>query len=206
MPSPLTDRKFEISCSNFLITIALIKNVIETIGLGDLLRLGFRRFLYRVLCLVMVVSTALMIWKSLIVATCTESPIIVVLSGAMEPSFNRGDLLMLNNYQSEPIRVGEIVVFKIRGREIPIVHRVLRIHEDKNGTVKFLTKGDNNSVDDRGLYADGQFWLEKKDVIGRAKGFVPYVGMVTIAMNDYPKLKYLMLALLGFFVLENREN
>ncbi|EDV28916.1 uncharacterized protein TRIADDRAFT_63529 [Trichoplax adhaerens] len=206
MPSPLTDRKFEISCSNFLITIALIKNVIETIGLGDLLRLGFRRVLYQVLCLVMVVSTALMIWKSLIVATCTESPIVVVLSGAMEPSFNRGDLLMLNNYQSEPIRVGEIVVFKIRGREIPIIHRVLRIHEDKNGTVKFLTKGDNNIVDDRGLYADGQFWLEKKDVIGRAKGFVPYVGMVTIAMNDYPKLKYLMLALLGFFVLENREN
>ena len=48
----------------------------------------------------------------------------------MEPAFYRGDLLMLNNYQEEPIRVGEIVVFKIRGREIPIVHRVLRIHEE----------------------------------------------------------------------------
>ena len=59
----------------------------------------------------------------------------------------------------------------------------------ENGTVKFLTKGDNNSVDDRGLYAPGQLWLTKRDVVGRARGFVPYIGVVTILMNDYPKLK-----------------
>ena len=58
-----------------------------------------------------------------------------------------------------------------------------------NGTVKFLTKGDNNSVDDLGLYAPGQLWLTKKDVVGRARGFLPYVGMVTIYMNEYPKFK-----------------
>lgn len=58
-----------------------------------------------------------------------------------------------------------------------------------NSTVKFLTKGDNNSVDDRGLYAPGQLWLTKSDVVGRARGFLPYVGMVTILMNEYPKFK-----------------
>ena len=47
----------------------------------------------------------------------------------MEPAFHRGDLLFLTNSPSEPIRVGEIVVFKIEGRDIPIVHRVLKIHE-----------------------------------------------------------------------------
>jgi signal peptidase len=46
----------------------------------------------------------------------------------MEPAFHRGDLLFL--YMSEsPIRVGEIVVFKLDGRDIPIVHRVLKVHE-----------------------------------------------------------------------------
>jgi signal peptidase I len=44
-------------------------------------------------------------------------------------------------------------------------------------------------VDDRGLYAHGQMWLEQKDIIGRSKGFVPYIGIVTILMNDYPQLK-----------------
>lgn len=76
----------------------------------------------------MIVSSALMIWKGLMVVTGSESPIVVVLSGSMEPAFHRGDLLFLTN-QEEPIRVGEIVVFKVEGRDIPIVHRVLKLHE-----------------------------------------------------------------------------
>lgn len=59
----------------------------------------------------------------------------------------------------------------------------------ENGTVKFLTKGDNNSVDDRGLYAPGQLWLTKNDIVGRARGVLPYVGMITIYMNEYPNFK-----------------
>lgn len=58
-----------------------------------------------------------------------------------------------------------------------------------DGSVKFLTKGDNNNVDDRGLYAPGQLWLTKKDIVGRARGFLPYVGIITIFMNEYPKVK-----------------
>ena len=47
----------------------------------------------------------------------------------MEPAFYRGDLLFLTNDRDEPIRAGEIVVFKVEGRDIPIVHRVLKLHE-----------------------------------------------------------------------------
>jgi len=47
----------------------------------------------------------------------------------MEPAFFRGDLLLLTNYREEPIRAGDIVVFRIEGRDIPIVHRVLKVHE-----------------------------------------------------------------------------
>ena len=99
----------------------------------------------------MIVSSALMIWKGLMVVTGSESPIVVVLSGSMEPAFHRwvsfrsdnygtrtrfsnasnfrGDLLFLTNYREESVRVGEIVVFKIEGRDIPIVHRVIKLHE-----------------------------------------------------------------------------
>jgi len=59
----------------------------------------------------------------------------------------------------------------------------------EDGSVKFLTKGDNNNVDDRGLYAPNQLWLTKKDIVGRARGFLPYVGIITIFMNEYPKVK-----------------
>ncbi|NXL16669.1 SC11A peptidase, partial [Setophaga kirtlandii] len=173
--------------------------------LDDVRRMNKRQLYYQVLNFGMIVSSALMIWKGLMVVTGSESPIVVVLSGSMEPAFHRGDLLFLTNRIEDPIRVGEIVVFRIEGREIPIVHRVLKIHERQNGDIKFLTKGDNNAVDDRGLYKQGQHWLEKKDVVGRARGFVPYIGIVTILMNDYPKFKYAVLFLLGLFVLVHRE-
>lgn len=173
--------------------------------LDDVRRMNKRQLIYQVLNFGMIVSSALMIWKGLMVVTGSESPIVVVLSGSMEPAFHRGDLLFLTNHREDPIRVGDIVVFKVEGRDIPIVHRVLKLHEKQDGSVKILTKGDNNSVDDRGLYAPGQLWLEKKDIVGRARGFVPYVGIVTILMNDYPKLKYAVLGLLGLFVLIHRE-
>ena len=161
---------------------------------------------YQVLNFAMIVSSALMIWKGQIALTGSESPIVVVLRGSTEPAFHRGDLLFLTNFREDHIRAGEIVVFKVERRDIPIVHRVIKVHEKDNGDIKFLTKGGNNEVDDRGLYKEGQNWLEKKDVVGRARGFLPYVSMVTIVMNDYPKFKYALLAALGAYVLLKCES
>lgn len=46
----------------------------------------------------------------------------------MEPAFQRGDILFLHN-GDDPLRAGEVVVFKIKDREIPIVHRIMNVHE-----------------------------------------------------------------------------
>jgi signal peptidase len=164
-----------------------------------------RTLLFQGLNLAMIVFSALMIWKGLMFATKSESPVVVVLSGSMEPAFQRGDILFLNN-QDDPIRVGEIVVFKIKDRDIPIVHRVMKVHEKPDGGVEVLTKGDNNRVDDRGLYAPGQKWLQRSDILGRAKGTLRYLGMVTIILNDYPMLKYVLIGIMGLFVLTNKES
>lgn len=86
--------------------------------------------MFQALNLAMIVFSALMIWKGLMVVTMSESPVVVVLSGSMEPAFQRGDILFLTNTNA-PIRAGEIVVFKIKDRDIPIVHRVMKVHEKK---------------------------------------------------------------------------
>ncbi|XP_048594419.1 signal peptidase complex catalytic subunit SEC11A isoform X3 [Brassica napus] len=95
-----------------------------------------------VCCLIgMIVTSSLIIWKALICVTGSESPVVVVLSESMEPGFQRGDILFLH-MSKDPIRAGEIVVFNIDGRDIPIVHRVIKVHERKNtGEVDVLTKG-----------------------------------------------------------------
>jgi signal peptidase len=50
------------------------------------------------------------------------------LSGSMEPGSYRGDLLFLNNRQAQ-VSIGDICVFKIRGKDVPVVHRVIEIHQ-----------------------------------------------------------------------------
>ena len=128
-----------------------------------------------------------------------------------------------------PLKNGDIVVFNIDGRNIPIVHRILRTHDmsrvpdnygvevfarpedgrlmdiDGNPLQELLTKGDHNRRDDRSLYAKGQDWLHRDHVLGKAFGYIPYVGMATILMNDYPWLKFIILGSLSLLVLFTRE-
>ena len=85
--------------------------------------------LLQALNFVSVVATALMLWKGISLLTNTESPIVVVLSGSMEPAFQRGDLLFLALPPKQPLRTGDITVYNV-GSEIPIVHRVIEVHDE----------------------------------------------------------------------------
>jgi hypothetical protein len=40
----------------------------------------------------------------------------------------------------------------------------------KTGKQFLLTKGDNNNVDDRGLYNARQMWINREHVVGRVRG------------------------------------
>jgi signal peptidase len=89
--------------------------------------------------------------------------------------------------------------------------------------VKFLTKGDGNPIDGRGLYPPGQLWLEKKDLIGKVKGYAsylcfitqfysrsvfrycPYLGIVMTTMTDLFRLNLPISITIGFFVLIYRR-
>ncbi|XP_059957673.1 signal peptidase complex catalytic subunit SEC11A-like isoform X1 [Mesoplodon densirostris] len=146
--------------------------------LDDVQRMNKQQLYYQVLHFGKTVSSALMLWKGLTVITGSESPIAVVHSSSMERAFHRGDFLFpASRVEDHPVgveEIPEIVVFRIEGREVPIVHRVLKIHEKQNGHRKFLTKGDNSVVDARGLYKQGQHWLEKNDVVRTARGFYSF--------------------------------
>ncbi|PHH65082.1 hypothetical protein CDD81_3480 [Ophiocordyceps australis] len=153
----------------------------------------------------LILSSAFMIWKGLSVATDSPSPMVVVLSGSMEPAFQRGDLLILwNRNLLRETAVGEVVVYNVKDKDIPIVHRVVRKF-GQGEKAKLLTKGDNNVADDTDLYARGQDYLERKDIIGSVVGYVPFVGYVTILLSEHPWLKTVMLGVMGLLVLLQRE-
>ncbi|PON88979.1 hypothetical protein TorRG33x02_152080, partial [Trema orientale] len=173
--------------------------------LNSIKSIQIRPTLSQVITLGLVVSSALIIWKGFMCMTGSESPVVVVLSESMEPGFARGDILFLS-MSNDPIRAGEIVVFNIDGRSIPIVHRVIEVHERPDtGEVNVLTKGDNNDEDDRILYAQGQKWLQRRHIMGRAVGFLPYVGWMTIIMTDKPIIKYIIMGALGLLVITSKD-
>lgn len=145
-------------------------------------------------------------------------------SESMEPAFHRGDLLFLAMPQG-PVRPLEIPVFKSWNYEIPIVHRTIRSHQTSPNITKaeekkyklmpekqyVLTKGDHNKEDDRMLYSDGERqkwyeWLHDESFMGRVYGYYPYMGMLTILINDYPILKVALIGTMAFFILVTREN
>ena len=90
---------------------------------------------------------------------------------------------------------------------------------------KLLTKGDNNAGDDTEyvplpcpslglrpseanhtrLYARGQDYLARSDIIGSVVAYVPFVGYVTIMLSEHPWLKTVMLGIMGLTVVLQRE-
>lgn len=155
--------------------------------------MNLRQQLTQLLAVAYVFTSSFMAWKALSIVTNSHSPVVVVLSGSMEPAFQRGDILFLWNRQRQN-QVGDIVVYEIKGKLIPIVHRVLREHHNLEKQL-LLTKGDNNMVDDLGLYAKKQGYLNQAtDLVGTVKAYLPKVGYVTILITEN---KYARFALLG---------
>jgi signal peptidase I len=75
------------------------------------------------------------------------------------------------------------------------------------GELSILTKGDNNQVDDRGLYNfdEKQMFISREELLGIAVGYLPKAGVVTIWMNDYPWFKYALISSMAFLVMIGRE-
>ena len=60
-------------------------------------------------------------------------------------------------------------------------------------------------ADDTELFAKGQDYLERSDMIGSVVGYIPFVGYVTILLSEYPWLKTVMLGIMGLMVVIQRE-
>ncbi|KAL5554203.1 hypothetical protein UlMin_041604 [Ulmus minor] len=101
----------------------------------------------------MIVTSALIIWKALMCVISSESPVVVVLSGSMEPGSKRGDILFLH-MSNDPIHAREIVVFNVDGRKIPIVHRVIKHCKKNFAFIKLLKKSNDIYLRRHLVYSD----------------------------------------------------
>lgn len=109
-----------------------------------------------------------------------------VLSGSMEPEFYPGDLVITKHKSKTDINLDDIVTFR-DNEGVIITHRII---EAVDGG--YITKGDNNNVEDTDV-------LKEKNLIGEVKFSIPKVGYL-INFLSKPIIIAVEMILLAVFI------
>jgi signal peptidase len=124
----------------------------------------------------------------------TSTPLVVVTSQSMSPTLERGHLLVLQRQAPEDVVVDEIIVFHASWHpEAPVVHRVVQI-DNVSGELHYWTKGDNN------FHRDPYYTLYE-DIVGVVVAAIPYIGHITLALQEPGVLPLVIVALLVIIIL-----
>lgn len=106
----------------------------------------------------------------------------IVLTDSMYPEIASGDLIICHTIDAEDVQVGDVISFydPMGNGTSVVTHRVLEV-KTENGEPSFITKGDNNNVED-------QVPVEAGDVIGSYRSRIPGAGNIAMFMQTTPGL------------------
>ena len=100
---------------------------------------------------------------------------LVIGSGSMTGTIDKGDIIVYERYgKNESVKTGDIIIF--RSDDLKIVHRVID-QKLMGEETRYYTKGDANQKQDDG-------YRTSKDVIGQVKFKIPYIGYLTLWVNN----------------------
>lgn len=120
---------------------------------------------------------------------------------SMKKAINPGDLIITKKYNSEDIKVGDIISFFSIEQEKTIIktHRVIRV-SNNDGTITFTTKGDN-------AIAEDQTEITKNDIVSiyDNEGYnglrIPLLGKIfSLLQSQVGFLICIIFPLLIFFI------
>lgn len=100
--------------------------------------------------------------------------VLVIATGSMQGELNKGDAAFYERYEDQTVQKGQIIVFE--KNDVKVVHRVVDV-QHINGVTQYITKGDNNNVEDDG-------YITNADIIGLVGAKLPYVGYPTIWLRN----------------------
>ena len=102
---------------------------------------------------------------------------VAVMSGSMEPIFYRGDIVVVEKVEENfhKLKLYDIIEYRLDDRIV--LHRIVKI-EEKEGKLVFITKGDNNELEDPKP-------VETSQINGKVKFVVKYIGYPSVLLNEY---------------------
>jgi len=100
-----------------------------------------------------------------------------VLTQSMEPGLPPGTLIVTHPVAPADIRIGDVLTYQMQSGEPAVIsHRVVEKSIAGDGTVTFVTKGDNNDLPDEAP-------VQAVQVVGTLWYSVPSLGYVNNAIN-----------------------
>ncbi|MCR8850546.1 signal peptidase I [Rossellomorea sp. SC111] len=122
---------------------------------------------------------------------------LTVLTNSMEPKISAGDMVFVKEKDAMSVKEKEIITFRTADQKV-VTHRVVDVTPEG-----FLTKGDNNNVEDS--------WKVKPDsLIGEVAVILPNAGYVAkfisskIGFSLFVLLPFLLFILIEVFERTNR--
>lgn len=103
---------------------------------------------------------------SMLISCQFKYGLIVIGSGSMTGTINKGDATIYEKYKNQEILPGQIIVFK--KDNIKIIHRVVKI-KTINDQKRYFTKGDANISED-------DDYITESSIIGLSKLRIPLIG------------------------------
>jgi len=103
---------------------------------------------------------------------------LIVLTESMNPEIQGGDLIICHTVEPEEVQEKDIIAFfdpAGNGSSI-VTHRVIEVVE-KNGEIKFRTRGDNNNTEDKLL-------VPADNLVGEYRSRIPGAGNIAMFMKS----------------------
>lgn len=107
---------------------------------------------------------------------------LIVLTDSMLPEISSGDLIICQEIDPADVKVGDVISFFDPASKTGsvVTHRVIEIVE-KDGVIKWRTRGDNNNTEDREL-------VSYDDLVGVYRSRIAGAGNVAMFLQSTPGL------------------
>lgn len=104
---------------------------------------------------------------------------IAVMSNSMSNVINRGDIVVvekINKKDVKNLKEQDIIEYNLDGDII--IHRIIKIQKQKDGSLIFITMGDNNTAPDNKP-------VKEEQIMSKVKFKVSYIGYPVVYLNDF---------------------
>lgn len=132
----------------------------------------------------------------IILPRMTGSYTYTVLTSSMSPAYSPGTFLVVRPVPFNTLRVGDVITYQIAtGRPDVITHRITAVSSTQQGNRTFITKGDNNSIEDAKPVLEVQ-------IRGKLFYAVPHIGFLATATAGHSGrddlLQFIAVGLVGY--------